>query len=659
MKRLILLMFHLLIISTILHGESMQRVLIPSGTEIRGFIATKNSYFFIEENWDIDKYVEVEVDLSFSELTRHEDSTISYYINNRPLTSLKMKNIDNSASVVIKIPKNYIKFGVNEFSIKKMQKLSEDNCNLDEINPANWVRVNKALLTVNYQEDNSKINLSNYPLPFMNQYEDVGKKNIYIAMHKNSTNEEKKSLTNLAAFLGQINKNSKDKIEIIDIEKVGEFRDNYIVISEYERLPLKLKEFLSESDKKHIPEGLFLRMVNNPANPKKKILIQTSISRNIGNGLNWLIDKKLLTQISGDFSLIKDYSENKYPNISLRKKITFKSKGIPNIKLSGISKIQESVILKLPKDEERENVILNLNINFSDLVKENKSTLKVSVNGVNLWDKELKVEGSNYKVSIPIPNRLRTNNSEYYIEFESNYISEFTCSGVPSPWIEIENDSYIESDVKERKEFAIRDFTAPFVKGGKYNNLAISSSNDFESLQMLGEIFRIIGADLKQPTTISYIENNDSTKNAIIVGQPHDNKILEELSSEMFLKYSRDKENFLSDSNFQFLGDNIYSGVQLLKDKESYKLLVFTDKNNYYDNLLEKIKTNVILSNSYIAINLKEGVDFEVEKKEVEVKSDNIINKGEAFKIFALLVLAFGIMALFLIKKGDKDDDEK
>lgn len=658
MKKLLIILFQLLTISVLSYGEVVETVLIPQGAEIRGFNRTRDSYFFIEDNWNIKSSVTVDLELSYSELTKGNNSSITYYINDKPLSSIALNVTDEKIVRRIVIPKEYLKTGANKFSISKLQMLTEDKCNLEEMSPANWVRIDKAFLSLEYVEDNSKVSLSSFPLPFLFKYTESGKKKINVLMHNQATGREKIGLANVAAFLGNINPSSKDEVQIIDINNVEKLDDNFIVISEFNRLPDILKKSFTDEEISLMRNGLALKIVDNFVNPEKKILIQTSISRNMGNGINWLIDKKLLKQISGKFTVIQDYSDTKYDDESLKKKISFKSLDINNIMLLGIGKNKQSIKIDLPKDEKRENIILKLKLGFSELIRDNRSTLRVIVNGENIWDKEFTSFNNDLSVSIPIPKELTNNDKSYYIEFESNLLTEFNCDGVPQPWIEIKSESSIESDIAEETQFTIHDFPAPFIKGGKYNKLGLAVSDDFESLKFMFELFRMMGSRLEIPGNITYLENNDTDKNIIVIGNPKDNPVIEQLSKRLFLKYNRDRNKFLSDVNFQFLGDNVYSAVQIMKDEATYNLITFTDNNMYYENILNNFKSNKFQGDSYLAINVKEGIDLDVNKTVEEKDNTTKEKKMEAIKILVLLLIGFAGLAIYMIKKKDNDNDD-
>lgn len=657
MKKLLILLFQLLTISILSYGEVVETILIPQGEEIRGFNRSRDAYFFIEGNWDIKNAVTINLELSYSELTKGNNSSITYYINDKPLNSMALNTADDKIIKKIEIPKEYLKVGANKFSIKKLQMITEDKCSLEEMSPANWIRIDKAFLFLEYVEDNSKIDLSSFPLPFLHKYSDSGEKKINILMHEKATGREKIGLANVAAFLGNINSNSKDEVQILNINNIEKLDDNFIVISEFNRLPDILKKSFTDEEVSLMRNGLALKIINNFVNPEKKIIIQTSISRNMGNGINWLIDKKLLKQISGKFTVIQDYSDTKYVDESLKKKISFRSLGIDNIMLSGIGKNRQSIKINLPKDEKRDNIILKLKLGFSELIRDNRSTLRVAVNGENIWDKEFTSFNNDLSVSIPLHTDLINNDKSYYIEFESNLLTEFNCDGVPEPWIEVKSESSIESDITQETEFTIHDFPAPFIKGGKYNKLGLAVSDDFESLKFMFELFRIMGANLSIPGNITYLENDDADKNIIIIGNPKDNPIIDELSKNLFLKYNRDRSKFLSDVNFQFLGDNIHSAVQIIKEKESHNLVVFTDNNMYYKNILNNFKLNKFQGDSYLAINIKEGIDLDVNKVVEEKDTSNKEKKMEAVKILLLLLVGFAGLTIYLIKKKDNDDN--
>lgn len=654
MKKLIILLINFLVIFCLSYGESFEKALISSGTQIKGLKKIENSYFYIEDNLEIESELIIDLNLSFSDLTLQDKSTITYLINDKPIKSTYLKSNNGEINDILKIPKDLIIRGKNKFSISKMQLLSENGCNLDAVNPSNWVAINRAILKFNYKENNKNTDLSSLPIPFMNRYTDSGGKIINVFINEHATGPEKIALLNSAAFGGKFNENSVDKVKIMNIKDAEKFLDNALIISEFDRLPEIFKNTFTKEEIKLLDSGVALKIIDNPVNPSKKMLIQTSNSRNLGNGANWLIDEKIAKQLNGNFIIIKDYSENKYEENVFPNDLTFKELGIDNIKLSGNGYIKEKIVIAIPKYRIRDNVVLNLKINYSSLLIGTPSTLEIKVNGESLWNKEIgKSKEKLTEIKIPIPKEMNSIKNRYEVEIESNLILDYSCNEIANPWIEIKNTSIVETKAIVKEDFKLQDFPAPFVKDGKYNKLAVSISDDFKSLEFATELFRIIGGNLKYPGSIIYLESNDVDKNTIIIGNPKDNVIIKELQNSLFLKYDRNNEKFLSDYKFQFLGDNKYSAIQIYKNEKTSNMIVFSDKNMYYDNVLNKIKENTFLDDNYIGINEKDGATVKIDEKDEVGK--NFVGEKEKniLKILGIILGAFVAIGgvLYLYKK--------
>ena len=652
MKKLIILLINFLVVFSLSYGESFEKNLISSGTQMKGLKKIENSYFYIEDNFEIESEPIIDLNLTFSDLTLQDKSTITYLINDKPIKSVYLKSNNGEIKDTLKVPKDSIVKGKNKFSISKMQLLSEERCSLDAVNPSNWVAINKAILKFNYKENNKNIDLSSLPIPFMNRYTDSAEKTINIFMNEHATGPEKIALLNLAAFGGKFNENSVDKVKILNIKDAEKFWDNALIISEFDRLPEIFKNTFTKEEIKLLDSGVALKIIDNPVNPSKKMLIQTSNSRNLGNGANWLIDEKIAKQLNGNFIIIKDYSENKYEENVFSNDLTFKELGIDNIKLSGNGYIKEKIVIAIPKYRIRDNVVLNLKINYSNLLIGTPSTLEIKVNGESLWNKEIgKSKEKLTEIKIPIPKEMNSIKNRYEVEIESNLVLDYSCNEIPNPWIEIKNTSIVETKAIVKEDFKLQDFPAPFVKDGKYNKLAVSISDDFKSLEFATELFRIIGGNLKYPGSIIYLESNDVDKNTIIIGNPKDNAIIKELQNSLFLKYDRNNEKFLSDYKFQFLGDNKYSAIQIYKNEKTSDMLVFADINMYYDNVLNKIKENTFLDDNYIGINEKDGATVKIDKKDEVGKTFVGEKEKNILKILGIILGAFvaigGVLYLY------------
>ena len=82
-------------------------------------------------------------------------------------------------------------------------------------------------------------------------------------------------------------------------------------------------------------------------------------------------------------------------------------------------------------------------------------------------------------------------------------------------------------------------------------------------------------------------------------------------------------------------------------------MLVFSDKNMYYDNVLNKIKENTFLDDNYIGINEKDGATVKIDEKDEVGK--NFVGEKEKniLKILGIILGAFVAIGgvLYLYKK--------
>ena len=81
MKKLIILLINFLVVFSLSYGESFEKNLISSGTQMKGLKKIENSYFYIEDNFEIESEPIIDLNLTFSDLTLQDKSTITYLIN--------------------------------------------------------------------------------------------------------------------------------------------------------------------------------------------------------------------------------------------------------------------------------------------------------------------------------------------------------------------------------------------------------------------------------------------------------------------------------------------------------------------------------------------------------------------------------------------------
>ena len=103
------------------------------------------------------------------------------------------------------------------------------------------------------------------------------------------------------------------------------------------------------------------------------------------------------------------------------------------------------------------------------------------------------------------------------------------------------------------------------------------------------------------------------------------------------------------------MGNNIYTGIQLVKKVSSYDLLIFSDKYNYFENTLNKIKTYQFKGNAYLALNNNDGMDFQLLTNSSSIQETKLKFSNGFFGlvIFILVGIVFTILAVYIYKRKD------
>lgn len=652
MKKRIVVLF--LFINIFLFGKLYQEQLFLPGQKIEGVIKGVESYFFIEPNWVLEKNPRLKLKLIASQLTLEERSTLTISVNGKPIKSYYFpedSNGEKNLETIIDIPREFLKKGANEISLKKMQRLTKD-CNLDEINPANWIRIDESLLTLIYENNNSNIDLGMFPIPFVNKYPTNLKRKIRIGVPKDINDDEKIALANMALNLGSLNKKNETKIEIYDLDELEKDKRDYIVVANYERLPKKLKSIFSEKEKKGLEKGRVLKLIKNPMNPERNILIYTGTEKFLGKGpLNIFIEENLKF-LKGNYFII--------PNLYLKEeekdeKINLNSLGIGSLSFANIGKNSSFFVYEMPKGKIIDSLSLNLKYLASELVNLNDSTLGVSINGEKIGDtiiRDNKPYGE-LKVQIP-PNQLVK--SKLYIEVFANLISKRDCSTPTEPWLTVLGESEFKGDYREKTEYGLDDFPVPFVKNGSFNKLGVSVASDKDSLEFFAEIFKYMGKDLKKSGELYYLKNPKellNVENAIVIGSPLNNNIISEKDQSMFIQYSPNKKKFELGKQVGFLNDNIYSAIQLVQKSNKNILYIFTDEDSYYDNILKILKNREVKGDAYLSIGLDKGEEYFIETEKVKNFGNDIyfgrVKMG--FVILAVVIVVFIALGIYFKKK--------
>ena len=657
MGKKILILF--IMIRCLILSNIFQEKLFPPGYMILGVNKEKAAYFFIEPNWRIVEDPIISLDLAASQLTLDDQSTLTFLINGKPISSYKFpkeENNERKLKLNITIPKNYLKEGANEFLIKKFQRLTTE-CSLDEVNPTNWLKVDNSIISLKYEKDNSNIDLGMLPIPLANKYFTNSNKIIWIAVHKDINSMEKVALANLSLNLGRLTKGSSTKIQIVELEDSSELEVDYAIISHFERLPENFKSIFTPKEREGLKTGRVLKLINNPKNPKSKILIYTGTKEFLGKGFLNILENNRMKFVKGNYIIVPN--EVVEENIE-EERLSLNSLGIDTINFKDIGENKNSFILELPKGKEINSLGFNVKYLASNLINSNQSTLGVSINGKNVKDTIIKSDDiiSQFTVQIPT-NELKK--PKLYIEFFANLVGKKDCFTPPTPWLTILGESEFKGEYKDKTLFNLGDFPAPFIKDNKFNKLGISVASDKESLRFFSELFKYLGSELKKVSKVYYIENEEDFENlntAIIIGTPLTNNIIKNNEKKLFMTYSDDKSKFLTTKTVQLLADNMYTGLQLIQDSGKAELYIFTDENKYYDNILNVLKERSAKGDAYLGIGSENGEDYYIEVKETKEIEQNAYYGRVKIGVMVLIIvlIVFGIL-IFYFKK--KIDDEK
>ena len=615
--------------------------LFKPDTIIREILNSQSATFYVEDNWNFEENPILELDISFSDITKKNLSSLTFSLNGAPLKSMWFSNSTNNRfnETVITIPKELIKKGVNSISIEKFQNLT-DTCYLDDTNPGNWIKINKGILNLKYSEDNRFITLKDFPLPFINKYPSTNKTSLKVFVNTNINSEEKLALATFSAVLGKLGKNFSGRVEVNKFDETLISQDNSIYISAFDAIPKKYQEYFSEEEKHSLNKGTGLKLIET-INGKKLIIITSK--QKIYDGLNSLFDTTTILQLEKVFIVLPNKNRNnlKEDSFGNEQKISLEQLGSSDITINGAKTNTSSIKVDFPKEKSIVNLQLELKYKFSDLVNNNDSTLKILVNGNSLWDNKLSKSKNQEEAIIDIPVEFIKNNS-LFVEFQTNLIVGKNCNKSIVPWLTILKNSRILGTFKDKTTYTLEDFPAPFIKNHKFNNIGLSVSSDNNSLSFMASLFSNLGISLKYGGSLKYLTNSPEGV-AIIIGNPQDNDLLKSIEKELVLPYKNGFKEFSSPKDFDLVGKNIYSVIQYFENKDTNRLIVFSDQNLYYENIIKNL--NNLKGTGYISINENEGVYLEDEKI-----SDSKTIGGEKFsrQYFGLIVL-FIVSVIFLL----------
>lgn len=631
-------------------------------------ISSENIYFDISKMWDVqDAYLNLI--FTQSELLVDDISTLTVYINDIPISSTTLnEKFKYKETWKVPIPKDVLKEGVNQLTIKSARRISDLPCT-DDSNPANWIVYNKdSFIHVDFKELNTPDTLQNYPYPYIKSSDVKG--NFNICLPDNYNMEEATAAMYVGSSLGLLKKEDEIHGNIIKYSSIKDkSNENLIFIGTKSNTPKEFIDILSEDEQKMLENDAIIKQVISPYSKEKRLLLIIGENgETLNRAAQTLGNKEFIKEESNDYMFINKESQIFIPDNNNGAYVSFENLGYDNAFMEGPFKQTMNLSTTIPKSSVlNDQAKIVTKVKYSKNLDFNKSLLTILVNGVPAGSKKLSEDlADNDTLEVNIPKEVREDsvlNIQIRFDLEMNdEYCDFTEQ--QTPWAFISKESYLNLSSFDRKGYDLKYLPYPFLKSNSINNtvIVLPDNGNLEYLNMALDMSVYIGRNIKGNSgEIKVVKYSDLTedlkkKNLIIIGTPEENPLIKEINKSLPIKFN---DNFKAFEGNEYIDINPdygkdVSSIQILQstfNKESGIMIITStnDKSIEYveeylndESLINKLEGKAILIN-------KNGNITSLKQKDNNIKQEEV-NKKQILSTQGKILLGFiGVISILLV----------
>jgi hypothetical protein len=538
-----------------------------SDISFNGVFSSHSTYFDIDEWWENTK-VEADVDFRINQLIgENQQAYIKLSVNGTPFYSQKIFYKEDLEEQQIKapIPSNILKSGSNELTIETYLRASDDACEDDE-NIANWFIIKKSSnIKATFNNVISDNKISDFPYPFLkNQDTNGNSDDLSIVIPDDYRDSDLSAAFILDSYLEKLNDTYNNKINIVKYSDFSKSENtNSIFIGKYNSFP---NEFNIQGSSNN---DCLIKVLNSSYSKNentKTMLILSDNDDNLIKGIKTLENKDLVFQLDSDtYNVTSDLKEETIPGNTDKTsgQITFKDMGINEIQLTGPFRRESTISYSIPKSRVfSPSDKIKLFMRYSDNLDFDKSLVTIYINNTPIGSKKLEeAKCSQDEVELNLPNDVNnTNYLDIKIAFDLE-LKNTSCQKreEETPWALVTGDSYLYVGNNDVNGYYFSNYSAPFVKDGRFNDTAMIVPDKLSSdeINSLGKVIGYMGKDIIyndgdfKVVSNSNITDADKKKNLIIYGTPKTNNLISTINDELWFKYDKNYSKFLSNEKLE------------------------------------------------------------------------------------------------------------
>ena len=550
-------------------------------TTLHGIFSSNELFFNVPNYWDT-KYIYVELQYDISELVQSIVSSITFSVNNIPISSYRIAYEDGATQICyLEIPLELVNKGYNSLAISAYARLYDEEGCIDDFTNANWLSISDtSYIECGYDVLDHQHKISYYPYPFMSTVDDSGK-GLSIAVSDQATDGEVAAAMNLMADLstetGEENKIDFCLLSDLNITKP----ERTVLISNFNNLPVSYREKIKENKKLDTRASITFTD-DNSGNP---LLIITSKNDDcLLEAAYMLMDENRVTQEKKSSAQVNLGSADVAVNSTTLSQMVAGNYTVGDIIGSGLTYVgpfhQEQMIY-LPFSEDyflSDAGKVTLKFRYSENLDFSKSLISVYWGDIPVSSKKLekdRASGDELTFSMPA-DVVGTTTGAIRIAFDLE-VSDIFCTPRQEqmPWAYVSDESvlYLPASTGIVLTFDLK--PSPFRTDGKFNDMMmiISDKPTTDELNMYAQIIGMYG-DGVAPYGKFYIRRasefseEDADYNIIVAGTYGNNTMLRLLNKNLYFPYDEGGQHFLSNEQL-ILSDDYAGNIAIMQLLES------------------------------------------------------------------------------------------
>lgn len=550
-------------------------------TTLHGIFSSTELFFLIPDYWETE-YVYVELEYAVSELIQSIASSMTFSVNNVPVSSCRVAYEGGDTQVVyIEVPMELVNEGYNSFAVSAYARLYDEEGCIDDFTNANWLSISdSSYIRCGYEMKDHEHLISYYPYPFMSTADDTGE-GLTIAVSDKASNEEITAAMNLMADLstetGEENQIQFSLLSDISAAKT----ERTVLFSAYDNLPSYYQQLVTDvSGLEEEAEVVF----GDDERGNPLLLVTSKNEQCLIEASYMLMDEDRVSQEKSSHARVKLGSGDVAVNSTALSQMVAGNYTVGDIIGSGLTFVgpfHQEQLIYLPFSEDyflSDAGKVTLQFRYSENLDFDRSLISVYWGDVPVASKKLEKEkatGDELTFAMPA-DVVGTTTGAIRIAFDLE-IPDMVCTPRQEqmPWAYISDESilYLPASTGIVLTFDLK--PSPFRTDGKFNDMmmVISDNPTTQELNLYAQIIGMYGDGVNPYGTFSVkraseFSEKDADYNIITVGTWKNNVLLQKLNDSLHFSYDDTGSRFMSNEQL-ILSENYAGGIAIMQLLES------------------------------------------------------------------------------------------